>query len=131
MSQPDPSQFLYGPNGLGPKTPKCVFGLVFRPDPAKKYGLLGWPVSPTHFWLLSCCVKSLPLPAYLCFLVKYYGEGHLGAHRVWGRTLKLLPTRVLTQVRAFFSNAGMEMDTIVPYPSVVRVIFLGEIEHNF
>ncbi|AES88649.1 hypothetical protein MTR_4g060490 [Medicago truncatula] len=40
------------------------------------------------------------------------GYEHLSAYRVWGRALKLLPTRV----RAFFTNEGMGMGTIVPYP---------------
>ncbi|KEH27851.1 hypothetical protein MTR_5g043835 [Medicago truncatula] len=44
------------------------------------------------------------------------GYGHLSAHRVWGRALKLLSTRVRAWVRAFFTNEGMGMDTIVPYP---------------
>ncbi|KEH43948.1 hypothetical protein MTR_1g105685 [Medicago truncatula] len=44
------------------------------------------------------------------------GYGHLSAHRVWGRALKLLPTRVRARVRAFFTNVGMGMDTIVHYP---------------
>jgi len=42
--------------------------------------------------------------------------GYLGAHRVWGKALKLLPTRVRVRVRAFFTNAGMGKGTIVPYP---------------
>ncbi|AES80985.1 hypothetical protein MTR_7g087240 [Medicago truncatula] len=44
------------------------------------------------------------------------GYGHLCAHTVWGRALKVLPTRVRARVRTFFANAGMEIDTIVPYP---------------
>ncbi|AES98512.1 hypothetical protein MTR_5g069470 [Medicago truncatula] len=44
------------------------------------------------------------------------GYGHLDTHKVWGRALKLLPTRVRTRVRVIFKNAGMGMDIIVPYP---------------
>jgi len=44
------------------------------------------------------------------------GYGHLSAHRVWGRTLKLLPTRVRAQVHVFFTNVGMGISTIVPCP---------------
>ncbi|AES63917.1 hypothetical protein MTR_2g014810 [Medicago truncatula] len=45
-----------------------------------------------------------------------WGYEHLSAHRVWGRALKLLPTRVRARVRTFFTNEGMGIDTIVPYP---------------
>ncbi|AES90069.1 hypothetical protein MTR_4g083930 [Medicago truncatula] len=44
------------------------------------------------------------------------GYGYLSTHRVWGRGLKLLPTRVRARVRIFFINAGMGTDIVVPYP---------------
>ncbi|KEH41489.1 hypothetical protein MTR_1g051500 [Medicago truncatula] len=44
------------------------------------------------------------------------GYGHLSAHRVRGRAVKLLPTRVRARIRAFFTNEGMGMGIIVPYP---------------
>ncbi|AES96056.1 hypothetical protein MTR_5g032710 [Medicago truncatula] len=37
-------------------------------------------------------------------------------HRVWGKALKLLPTRVRARVRIIFKNAGMGMGIVVPYP---------------
>jgi len=48
IGQPGPAQFLYGSNGLGPKKPECIFGLVFL-GPTQKYGLLARLVSPAHF----------------------------------------------------------------------------------
>ncbi|KEH24014.1 hypothetical protein MTR_7g101083 [Medicago truncatula] len=43
------------------------------------------------------------------------GYGHLSAHRVWERALKLLSTRVRVRVQTFFTNEGMGMGTIIPY----------------
>jgi len=53
-----------------------------------------------------------------------YRYGHLDARRVWGRTLKLLPTRIQT----FFINAGIGKGTIVPYPlaSLVSCVSIEE-----
>jgi len=53
---------------------------------------------------------------FIVFLWLKCGYGHLSAHRVWGRALKLLPTRVRAWVRVFFTNVGMGMGTIVPCP---------------
>ena len=45
-------------------------------------------------------------------------------------TLRLLPTRVRARVRVFFTNAGMEKGTIVPYAlgthchPILHVIFI-------
>ncbi|KEH18016.1 transmembrane protein, putative [Medicago truncatula] len=44
------------------------------------------------------------------------GYGHLCTHRVWGMALKLLSTRVRARIWIIFTNAGMEMGIVVPYP---------------
>ncbi|AES95014.1 hypothetical protein MTR_5g020830 [Medicago truncatula] len=56
------------------------------------------------------CIWSIGIAGNGC------GYEHLDTHRVWGRALKLLPTRVRTRVRVIFKNAGMRMGIVVPYP---------------